>query len=155
MLSLWWSAGAGLLLLSLATLVQIGASDGDTGSVDATASEVDGQAIYLQYCAGCHGVQGEGMPDWEKPNARGELPAPPHGPEGHTWKHSDEMLFRIVHDGWRDPFNTTEHLTMPPFGKMLTDAEIKAVIDYIKMFWTEEQRTFQEEESQGAPYPSE
>lgn len=141
------SAGFGLLLLGMAASALAGNSDGDS------ASDVDGRKIYSQYCAGCHGAQGEGMPDWERPNARGELPAPPHGPAGHTWKHSDAMLFRIVHDGWRDPFNKTQHLTMPAFGNLLTDAEIKAVINTIKTFWTEEQRRFQKEESEGAPFP--
>jgi len=111
----------------------------------------DGEQIYQNYCASCHGAKGEGMPDWQQPNAQGELPAPPHGPEGHTWKHSDAMLYRIVHDGWRDPFNKTKRLTMPAFGDRLRSIEIEAVVNYLKTLWTEEQRQFQEEESKGAP----
>jgi len=75
----------------------------------------DGKRVYRQYCASCHGTQGEGMPNWEEQNALGELPAPPHGPEGHTWKHSDAMLYRIIAEGWRDSWNKTDRLTMPAY----------------------------------------
>jgi mono/diheme cytochrome c family protein len=107
-----------------------------------------GARIYQQYCASCHGAQGEGAPNWREPNALGELPAPPHGPEGHTWRHSDAMLYRMVSEGWRDPFNETEHLTMPAFEDVLAPREIKAVITYLKTLWTPEQRAFQEAETE-------
>ncbi|MFC3284958.1 c-type cytochrome [Litchfieldella rifensis] len=114
----------------------------------------DGEKIYQQYCASCHGPQGKGMPNWERQNAQGELPAPPHGPEGHTWKHSDAMLYRIVAEGWRDPWNKTERLTMPTFKDILAPAEIRDVVNYLKTLWTPEQRRHQAEESEGAPFPT-
>lgn len=93
------------------------------------------------------------MPSWERQNAQGELPAPSHGPEGHTWKHSDAMLYRIVSEGWRDPWNKTERLTMPAFEDVLIPAEIRDVVNYLKTFWTPEQRHHQAEESEGAAFP--
>ncbi|PXX95763.1 c-type cytochrome [Halomonas sp. LBP4] len=126
------------------------AEDGPSSS-DASPLE-DGERIYLQYCASCHGPRGEGMPNWERQNAQGELPAPPHGPEGHTWKHSDAMLYRIVSEGWRDPWNKTERLTMPAFKDLLSPAEIRDVVNYLKTLWTPEQRRHQAEESEGAPF---
>ncbi len=114
-----------------------------------------GHRIYQAHCASCHGVRGEGAANWREPDAQGELPAPPHGPEGHTWKHADGMLYRIVRDGWRDPFNKTQRLTMPAFGQVLVPAEIRAAIDYLKTLWTAEQRQFQAEESRKAPFPPE
>lgn len=113
-----------------------------------------GRQIYGQYCAACHGAGGEGQPDWREPNAEGELPAPPHGPEGHTWRHSDEALYHMIAKGWRDPFNETDRLTMPAFEEVLAPKEIKAVVEYLKTLWTDEQRAFQAEESKGNPYPS-
>ncbi len=114
-----------------------------------------GRQIYQAQCASCHGVRGEGMPKWEEPNAHGELPAPPHDPSGHTWKHADGMLYRMIDKGWRDPFNKTQHLTMPAFGQTLSPAEIRAVIEYLKTLWTPEQRRFQRDESARNPYPPE
>ena len=106
-----------------------------------------GIGIYRQHCASCHGSNGEGAQEWRKPNEQGELPAPPHGPEGHTWRHSDAMLHRMISQGWRDRFNKTDRLTMPAFEGILTKEEISAVIAYLKTLWTPEQRRFQESES--------
>jgi mono/diheme cytochrome c family protein len=115
----------------------------------------DGRAIYRQHCASCHGPQGEGAPDWREPNEQGELPPPPHGPEGHTWRHADAVLYRMVNRGWRDPFNKTKRLTMPGFEDVLSPEEIRAVIAYLKTLWTPEQRRFQWEESRDRPFPPE
>jgi mono/diheme cytochrome c family protein len=112
-----------------------------------------GRRVYQAQCAQCHGIRAEGQPGWERVDAHGELPAPPHDRTGHTWKHSDAMLYRIVASGWRDPFNKTERLTMPPFAGALRPEEIRDVIEYLKTLWTPRQRAFQREESRNAPYP--
>ena len=112
-----------------------------------------GRDVYGHECASCHGPRGEGAQGWQRPDAHGELPPPPHDAHGHTWKHSDAMLYRIVHDGWRDPFNRTSRLTMPAFAGRLGHADIVAVIEYLKTFWTGEERRFQAEESLGHPFP--
>ena len=112
-----------------------------------------GRGVYAKHCASCHGARAEGAPNWEQPDAQGELPAPPHDAEGHTWKHSDAMLYRIVMHGWRDPFNRTERLTMPGFSGILSPREVRAVITYLKTLWTPEQRRFQREESRNQPFP--
>jgi mono/diheme cytochrome c family protein len=106
-----------------------------------------GRKIYQESCASCHGLRGDGQANWDAPNAKGELPAPPHNAEGHTWKHSDAMLYRMTSKGWRDLFNKTRHLTMPAFGEQLSDEQIRDVITYLKTLWTPEQRQFQWEET--------
>jgi mono/diheme cytochrome c family protein len=113
-----------------------------------------GAAIYRQSCASCHGARGEGAAAWDVPDKLGELPAPPHDAKGHTWKHSDAMLYRIVQDGWRDAFNKTDRLTMPPFNGQLSHTETIAVITYLKTLWTPKQRQFQWEESRRQPFPA-
>lgn len=114
-----------------------------------------GRRIYQQFCAACHGANGEGKPGWEKRDALGELPPPPHDPEGHTWQHGDGMLYRLIRDGWRDPFNKTKRLTMPAFKDVLSPQEIRAVVMYLKTLWTPEQRRIQLEESKQKPFPPE
>lgn len=118
------------------------------------AQRIDaGRSVYLAQCASCHGARGEGQANWDRPDAAGDMPAPPHNADGHTWKHSDAMLYRIVRDGWRDPYNKTQRLTMPAFGKTLSPQQIRVVIGYLKTLWTAEQRTFQREESRHQPFP--
>jgi mono/diheme cytochrome c family protein len=106
-----------------------------------------GRQIYRQHCASCHGGNGEGAAKWKSPNAQGELPAPPHDPTGHSWRHSDAVLYKMVAFGWRDPFNKTKRLTMPPYQEILSASEIRSVIGYLKTLWTDEQRLFQQREN--------
>jgi mono/diheme cytochrome c family protein len=113
-----------------------------------------GHAVYAQYCASCHGANAEGAPNWQEPDKHGELPAPPHNAQGHTWRHSDAELYEMVSKGMRDPFNKTTRLTMPPFGDTLSPEQIRAVITYLKTLWTPEQRSFQSEESRDHQFPA-
>ena len=112
-----------------------------------------GRQVYIQDCARCHGQNAEGAPNWQQPDARGDLPPPPHDDSGHTWRHSDAQLAEIIQNGLRDRFNKTPELTMPPFQDRLSDAEIADVIAYFKSLWFPEHRAFQEEENRRPPMP--
>ncbi|MBE2270178.1 MAG: cytochrome c [Anaerolinea sp.] len=109
-----------------------------------TETEIaQGQVVYTQYCAACHGVDGQGQfPEAPLvPDSTGRLGAPPHNETGHTWHHSDVLLIRYVTEGgFSDP---TRFYTMPPFGDILTDEQILQVVAYIKTMWTDEQRASQ------------
>lgn len=112
-----------------------------------------GREIYLQACARCHGPDAEGAPQWQRPDARGDLPAPPHNDSGHTWRHPDVQLAEIIRSGLRDPFNKTPELTMPPFKGQLTNAQIADVIVYFKSLWSTEHRAYQEEQNRRPAVP--
>ena len=112
-----------------------------------------GRRVYEQHCASCHGANAEGAPNWQERDPHGELPAPPHNAEGHTWRHSDADLFERVSKGWRDPFNKSKRLTMPAFDAEISPEQIRAVIGYLKTLWTPEQRRFQLQESRDHPAP--
>lgn len=113
-----------------------------------------GRQVYLQYCARCHGQNAEGAPSWQQPDARGNLPPPPHDDSGHTWRHSDAQLADIIRDGQRDLFNKTSELTMPLFKDQLSEEEIAAVIAYFKSLWSPEHRMYQEEQNQRPAMPT-
>ena len=107
-----------------------------------------GATLFRTYCASCHGADAQGAPDWQQPDARGDLPAPPHDDSGHTWRHPDAQLTQIIRDGLRDQFNKTPELTMPPFGPdQLSDQDIADVITYFKSLWSLEHRQFQEQQN--------
>jgi mono/diheme cytochrome c family protein len=57
------------------------------------------------------------------------------------------MLQRMIAQGWRDPFNKTQRLTMPAFEQILNPKEIENVIFYLKTLWTPKQRNFQMQQS--------
>lgn len=135
------------LVLVLAGIFSLpGKADETSLSVNMDLVET-GYEIYQQYCAVCHGENSEGAASWRTPNDLGDMPPPPHGPEGHTWRHSDASLAQMIRFGWRDPFNKTRGLTMPAFQQILDTEEILAVIEYFKSLWTLEQRQFQKQET--------
>lgn len=105
--------------------------------------EVDGRALYLDNCASCHGAALEGQPDWRRPGSSGRLPAPPHDASGHTWHHPDRVLREIVRRGSAAVVGQGYESDMPGFEGILTDAEIDAILDYIKSTWPDRERSFQ------------
>jgi len=72
------------------------------------------------------------------------MPAPPHDQSGHTWHHADRVLFQITKLGVGAIVPGYES-DMPAFEGMLSDAEIAAVLAWIKNSWPERQRGFQAE----------
>ncbi len=103
-----------------------------------------GQQVYLTNCQSCHGDE----------NGNRRLPnVPSHGPDGHTWHHSDRDLTEIVEQGsdsptsrmMRDMMEPPDTPRMPAWKGTLSDDDIKAVIAYIKTFWTPEQRRLQQQ----------
>ena len=106
-----------------------------------------GQEIYAANCASCHGADLEGQPDWKRRLDNGRMPAPPHDETGHTWHPPDSQLFTITRLGVGAVVEGYES-DMPGFGDVLSDAEIWAVLDYIKSTWPERERSYQESVSQ-------
>jgi len=105
-----------------------------------------GTQVYAADCARCHGARGEGG-NPAAPLARdasGLRPAPPHDSTGHTWHHPDALLKEIITNGSSYPDFQSP---MPAWGDKLSEAEIDAVIAYIKTWWTDEQRQFQQQVS--------
>ena len=71
----------------------------------------------------------------------GRLPAPPHDASGHTWHHTDDLLFRITKFGVVKAANLKDHVSaMPAFEGQLSDQEIVAVLSWIKSQWSPEVR---------------
>ncbi len=102
-----------------------------------------GREIYQRDCATCHGVQAQGAVNWLTPGSDGLYPPPPHDDTGHSWHHSDRVLYEIIRDGMADPLKPESPLRMPAWAGKLTDAEIRAVIEYFKSLWSEDHRNWQ------------
>lgn len=129
-----------LLFLGCTTTVTSSSFQEDTAqnSVKSEQSSL-GEQLYTANCQGCHGGDtGGSMMD---------IP-PPHNTNGHTWHHPDCQLVQTVLNGsgemgemMREMMGASEDTPrMPAFEGILTEDEIVAILDYIKGWWTEEQR---------------
>lgn len=98
-----------------------------------------GEILYAQYCAKCHGVNLEGAPNWKQRLPDASLPPPPHDSFGHTWHHSDELLISITENGG-DP---TDNSKMLSFKNQLSRQEIIAIFEFIKSKWGRDEREYQ------------
>jgi mono/diheme cytochrome c family protein len=79
----------------------------------------------------------EGQPNWQRRLPNGRLPAPPHDEGGHTWHHSDNVLFGITKHGLVPPYAPSDYRSdMPAFGDKLRDDDIWAVLAFLKSHWT-------------------
>ena len=95
-----------------------------------------GKKIYADNCASCHGNYLEGEPNWQRPKADLTMPAPPHDETGHTWHHTDQLLFDLTKYGLGKLIKNPDYKTnMPIYDGVLEDEEIIAVLSYIKSTW--------------------
>ncbi|HLU11317.1 MAG TPA: cytochrome c [Oceanobacillus sp.] len=103
---------------------------------------LDGQYNYNYYCGHCHGYNGEGQLASTIPRARemGLHLVPPQDATGHTWEHPDQLLIRVIQDGIPNPLM---QFPMPGFKDILTEQEIRNILAYIRLWWTEPQRAHQ------------
>jgi mono/diheme cytochrome c family protein len=101
------------------------ASAGDAGNPDAVL--LKGAKLYEQNCAACHGANGKGAP-----------PAYPSlaGNRSLALGASTNPI-RIVLNGGYPPSTggNPRPYGMPPFGSSLSDAEVAAVVSYIRTGW--------------------
>lgn len=132
----WWLLAAAALVASAALAWwQFTLPPRDPMNSNDPRTVERGRQVYDAQCVSCHGRNLEGQPDWRTRLASGRLPAPPHDASGHTWHHPGRVLFSIVKDGVEKNAPPGYESDMPPFAGVLSDAEIWAVLAYIKSRW--------------------
>lgn len=98
-----------------------------TAAVAAHAQGPDGKTVYSTTCAACHQATGEGVEGTYPPLA------------GSEWVNGDEAkVVRIVLGGLTGPVEVageTYSGMMPPWGGVLKDADIAAVLTYVRSTW--------------------
>jgi mono/diheme cytochrome c family protein len=123
-------------LLLLAACNDAGRADDPRADARDAAKVQLGAKLYARECGACHGMRLEGQPNWQRRLPNGRMPAPPHDETGHTWHHTDSVLFAIVRDGLRPPYAPQGYESdMPAFRGRLSDDEIWAVLAFIKSRW--------------------
>jgi mono/diheme cytochrome c family protein len=93
-----------------------------------------GRQIYTTRCASCHGGDLKGEPGWPQPHANGVMPAAPLDASGPIQQRDDQWIFITIKQGGQATAAPGSVSTMPAFGS-LTDAEVWALISYIKSTW--------------------
>lgn len=117
-----------------------------TATPQAATEEVlsRGAQLYMENCQVCHGDR----------NGAGRQPyVPSHGPDGHTWHHSDTNLRDIILNGsgaMSEMMREMEGVPpdaprMPAWKGKLSEEDVQAIIAHIKTFWTPEERRQQQE----------
>jgi len=112
----------------------------DFADAEDSALVAQGQGIYAEHCASCHGVRLQGQPKWRQRRSDGRLPAPPHDQTGHTWHHDDTQLFQVTKFGTAAIAGPDYKTDMAGFSEALRDVEIWAVLAYIKSRWPQSVR---------------
>jgi mono/diheme cytochrome c family protein len=97
------------------------------------AQVVRGGRLYQQNCAECHGVNGEGAPNWRQRDPDGMFPAPPLNGSGHAWHHPKRMLQYVIANG-----SPGGQGRMPAWKGKLTEAEIDDIIAWFMSKWPDE-----------------
>ena len=117
------------LTLTLSAMLLLGCASSDP---DVEAQTTRGEDLYGTHCIECHGgATGGSITD---------VP-PPHNAQGHTWHHGDCELVDMVLDGM---LPRPGQPTMPAFSDELDEADVDAILAYIKTWWEDEQREQQE-----------
>ncbi len=140
--------GAAVLIVGgYAAFALLGGAGVPGADADDAGLVARGKIVYADTCAACHGAKLEGQGEWRKRNPDGTLPAPPHDATGHTWHHDDEMLFNYTKKGGAAMAPPGFKSAMPgsgkDFGGTLSDADVWAVLAYIKSTWPSEIRARQ------------
>ena len=121
----WPMSLIGVLILVGAGLIAL-QTNYVQATTDLASPEIlaQGEAIYNETCAACHGPEGAGNV------------GPPLNSKAHAWHHVDNQLRSFIGDG-------IPGTAMVGHSDHLSDAEIDTVISYLKSLWTPEQRRMQ------------
>lgn len=86
-----------------------------------------GQQTFVQWCAPCHGANGEGFIN--------ALDAPALNADGESYLLTDDEILHAIIDGGAESGGS-----MAPLGDSLTEEQEAAVLDYVHFLWSDEQR---------------
>ena len=92
-----------------------------------------GETVFSNHCASCHGARAEGTPDWHRRDSDGKFPPPPLDGSAHAWHHPVSILMRSIMEGSPGGFGN-----MLGFKGKLTPDETTAAIAYFQSFWPDQ-----------------
>ncbi|RZL92014.1 MAG: cytochrome c [Variovorax sp.] len=97
------------------------------GAAPASGASIDGRQLFVAKCQACHQASGQGLPGVFPPLA------------GSSWvKGPAEVSVQILLHGLNGPIEVagaTYNGSMPAFGEQMNDAELAAVLSFIRSEW--------------------
>lgn len=124
------AAKAPLVAAALVAAVLCGdAAPARLADADDAALVIRGKQVYAAQCASCHGRYLQGQPLWRMADADRHRRAPALSGAGPGWMRSDQELIAAVSVG------RPSDSSMPEFGRRLPQADILAVVAFIKARW--------------------
>jgi mono/diheme cytochrome c family protein len=126
-------AAGGLYLGVVQQRSTLESSGEGTGRWYNTAQLAQGELLFRQHCASCHGEAAEGVANWRELDANGHYPPPPLNGTAHAWHHPLEQLRGTVRRG-----GVPLGGQMPPFRTLLSDTEVDAVLAWVQSHWSAE-----------------
>ena len=92
-----------------------------------------GEILFRENCATCHGPNAEATPNWKQRDANGNFPPPPLNGSAHAWHHDLDLLRRTIREGGK-PLGGV----MPAFEGHLDARQIDSVIAFFQSKWPED-----------------
>jgi len=112
-----------------------------------------GSALFLAYCAQCHGPEGQGHPDWQTPSNGSFSAAPPVNGTGNDWKRSRIELAEVIKNGARRKSDNAD--IMPAWKKRLNERDIDDLLNWMQSLWPPEvYNRWHLEQTAAAPTPA-
>ena len=109
-----------------------------------------GHTLYDQHCAYCHGVDLAGQAGWDGNFPEGSRPALPLDGSAPIWRLTDRDIFDITKFGGQ-PFSPPSYRNeMPAYEGRLADADMWAILAYIKSRWPQDVHDRQRETTEAA-----
>lgn len=121
------TGGDSRTITAVSSEVADGSESSSTGGDQAGGGPIDGGKLYTAHCVACHQPTGQGIPGAFPPLA------------GSEWVQGDPAItVAIVHDGLHGEIEvagTTYNSAMPKFAGNLSNAEIAAVLTFVRQEW--------------------
>ncbi len=93
----------------------------------------NGERVFKQNCASCHGQNAEATPIWKETDSNGNFPPPPLNGSAHAWHHDIQVLRRTIRNGGQKLGGT-----MPPFKESLSPVQVDQAIAYFQSKWPDD-----------------
>ena len=136
----------GIITLTLLAAVTTPPQEGFSAVASITNQIVAGQDLYGLHCVECHGSEGEGGEITAVEGLEGVVMEPLNAPD-FIYTRTDETIFNVINYG-------QQNLGMQPFGLAyggeLKQAEIEAIVTFIRYTWDDRVEIPQEAVAAGA-----